>query len=149
MPTTTTAAQQELLSYNPESPDWVAVKILLNEVDEEIAARRSHVLFRLSAWLLALRIFRRIEQRKFILTEPVARDIDYHHAFLSLLLGQGDILLLELKRHEDSEPEAIGIPFADVLAQVEELRYDQISRYGDMTEERRAAILREVFGVEE
>jgi hypothetical protein len=145
----TTASQQELLSYNPESPDWVAVKILLDEVDQEIAARRSHVLFRLSAWIMALRIFRRVEERKFILNSPVPRDLDYHRAFISLLVGQGDVLILELRRHEESDPQAIGISFEDIAAQVEELRYDQLSRYGDMTEERRSSILREVFGAEE
>ncbi len=146
---TASPAQGELLNYNPESPDWVAVKILLDEVEEEIAARRSHLLFRVNAWLLALRIFRRIEERKFILSEPAPRDNEYHKAFTALLYGQGQILLIELKRHEEIDSHHIGVPFEDISAQVEELRYDYESRYGDMTPSRRKDILQEVFGVEE
>ncbi len=142
------AAQQELLNYNPECPDWVAVKILIDEVDEEISARRSHLLFRLNAWLLAIRIFKRIEERKLILCDPAPRDIEYHRAFTSLLLGHGEVLLLELKRHQEIDPENIGVRFEDISAYVDDLRYDQRSRYGDMTEARRDDILREVFGGE-
>lgn len=141
-------SQGELLNYNPESPDWVAVKILIDEVEEEIAARRSHLLFRVNAWLLALRIFRRIEERKLILSEPAARDTEYHRAFTALLWGQGQVLLIELKRHEEIDSHSIGVPFEDISAQVDELRYDYQSRYGDMTPARRQEILREVFGVE-
>ena len=143
-----TAAQGELLSYNPECPDWVAVKILLDEVDEEITARRSHLLYRVTAWMLATRIFKRVEERKLVLTDPAPRDIEYHRAFTSLLLGHGDFLLMELKRHEEIDPENIGVKFADVAAHVEDLRYESVSRYGDMTKARRADILREVFGAE-
>jgi hypothetical protein len=146
---TATPAQGELLNYNPESPDWVAVKILIDEVEEEIAARRSHLLFRVNAWILALRIFRRIEERKFILSEPAPRDSEYHKAFTALLEGQGQVLLIELKRHEEIDSHNIGIPFEDISAQVDELRYDYESRYGDMTPARRSGVLREVFGVEE
>ena len=145
----TSPAQEELLNYNPETPDWVAVKILIEEVDEEIAARRSHLLFRVNAWILALRIFRKIEERKLILSDPVPRDSEYHRAFLSLLFGQGQMLLVELKRHEEIDSQHIGVPFEDIAAEVEELRYDYESRYGDMTAARRKEILREVFGVEE
>jgi hypothetical protein len=142
-------AQGELLNYNPESPDWVAVKILIDEVEEEISARRSHLLFRVNAWILAIRIFRRIEERKLILSEPAPRDTEYHKAFTALLCGQGQVLLIELKRHEEIDSHNIGVPFEDIAAQVDELRYDYESRYGDMTLARRTDILREVFGVEE
>src|SRR5260221_6792226 len=124
----TTAAQGELLNYNPESPDWVAVKILIDEVDQEITARRSHLLYRVTAWLLAIRIFKRVEERKIVLAEPAPRDIEYHRAFTSLLLGHGDFLLLELRKHEEIDPENIGVRFEDVAAHVEELRYDSVSR---------------------
>ena len=143
-----TAAQGELLSYNPESPDWVAVKILIDEVDEEITARRSYLLYRVTAWMLAVRIFRRVEERKLVLAEPAPGDIEYHRAFTSLLLGHGDFLLMELRRHEEIDTVHIGVRFEDVAAHVEDLRYDSISRYGDMTKARRADILREVFGAE-
>jgi hypothetical protein len=144
-----TETQDELLNYNPEMPDWAAVKILIEEVEEEIATRRSHLLFRVNAWLLALRIFRRIEEKKLILSDPVPRDQEYHKAFTAMLLGQGELLLLELKRHQEIDSVNIGVPFEDIAAQVEELRYDDRSRYGGMTPERRNQILREVFGGEE
>lgn len=144
-----TETQDELLNYNPEIPDWAAIKILLEEVEQEIAARRSHLLFCLNAWLLALRIFRRVEEKKFVLSDPVPRDHEYHKAFTAMLLGQGEALLLELRRHHEIDSEHIGVPFEDIAAQVEELRYDDRSRYGGMTEERREEILREVFGGEE
>ena len=44
MPTAPPATQQELLNYNPECPDWVAVKVLGEEVEEEMAARRPEVI---------------------------------------------------------------------------------------------------------
>jgi hypothetical protein len=146
---TSADSQQGFLTYNLESPDWVAVKALLDEVDEGIVARRSHVLFRVNAWLLAVRVFRRVEERRIVLGEPAPRDFEYHRAFASLLIGHGEILLLELKRHEEIEPEHIGVRFEDIAAHVQDLRYDQRSRYGGMTIERRDEILQEVFSVGE
>src|SRR5437667_4640281 len=110
---TISPAQGELLNYNPETPDWVAVKILIDEIEKEITERRSHLLFRVSTWIMALRIFRNVEERRLILSDPAPRDTEYHKAFTSLLFGQGQVLLIELKRHEEIDPHNIGIPFED------------------------------------
>jgi hypothetical protein len=140
-----TNAQQEL-EYKVDERDWTAVKLLVEELEQELAERRSHLLFRITGWYFALKVFRRVESEKLILRPPLARDVEYHKAMLAFLRGCGEVLVLELKKHDGVDPKQIGLSFADFSAMVEELKISERERYGDMTDSRRNEILSDVFG---
>jgi hypothetical protein len=126
--------------------DWTAVKLLVEELEQELAESRSHLLFRITAWCFALKVFKRVEGEKLILRVPQERNIEYHRAMLAFLRGCGEILVLELRKQEGVDLGRIGLSFAEFSAMVEELRISERERYGDMTPARREEILSDVFG---
>jgi len=126
--------------------DWGAVKLLIEELKQELAARRSHLLFRITAWYFALKVFKRVEIDKIVLKEPGERDLKYHKAIIAFLRGCGELLLVDLDSHQEIDPQHIGIGYGDLAAMVEELKISERERYGDMTQSRREEILNDVFG---
>ena len=126
--------------------DWSAVKLLVEELKEELAERRSHLLFRLSGWYFAIKVFKRVEAEKIVIKEPADRDLTYHRAMLAFLRGCGEMLLVELRNHTAIDPNQIGISYGDLAAMVEEFRMSERERYGDMKDVRRVEILNDVFG---
>lgn len=139
-------SEQRELEYKIDARDWSAVKLLVEELNEELIQRRNHLLFRVTGWYFALKVFRRVESEKMVLKQPQERDSNYHRAILAFLKGCGEMLLVELGNHQDIDPSKIGIGFSDMAAMVEELRMSEREWYGDMTESRRAEILNDVFG---
>ena len=101
--------------------DWLQVQLLLQELEKELVERRWVLLRRLSTWLTSVAIFKRIEARKIIAVEGKIshRDMEYHRALLTLLLGLGENLMLELKDHKKVDPANLGLKFEDVVAMVE------------------------------
>ncbi len=126
--------------------DWIPALILQADLEKEMAEKRVHLLRRLATWLSLLAILRRLEQEKMIATEATPRDMKYHRAILSFIVGAGEILLLELESHKTIDPIHIGMPFENVLATMQELRYNLRMWHGDMSDERRTEILQDVFG---
>jgi hypothetical protein len=141
-----TKAPQQEFEYRVDERDWSAVKLLVEELEQELAERRNHLLYRITAWCFALKVFKRAESEKLICRAPTERDLEYHRAMLAFLRGCGEILVLELKKQEDVDPQQIGMNFSDFSAMVEELRISERERYGDMTPSRRGEILNDVFG---
>jgi len=127
--------------------DWVPAMILASELEKEIAERRIHLLRRLSAWYSLIKIFRSVEQEQMLKKDATSRDMEYHRALINFLVGSGELLVLELQNHRSIDPEHIGIPFACVTSQMEELREDSRMWHGGMTETRRKNIMRDVLGV--
>jgi hypothetical protein len=142
----TTPQTQQELEYKVDERDWTAIKLLIEELEQELAERHNHLLYRITAWCFALKIFKRVESEKLICRPPIDRDREYHRAMLAFLRGCGEILVLELKKHDDIDPQKIGMNFADFSAMVEELAISERERYGDMTPSRRDEILNDVFG---
>jgi hypothetical protein len=141
-----TKAPQQEFEYRVDERDWSAVKLLVEELEQELAERRNHLLYRITAWCFALKVFKRVESEKMICRPPIERDMEYHRAMLAFLRGCGEILVLELRKHEDVDPQRIGMNFSDFSAMVGELRISERERYGDMTPSRRDEILSDVFG---
>ncbi len=137
---------QPEFEYQVDERDWSAVKLLVEELEQELAERRNHLLFRITAWYFALRVFKRVESSKMVLKQPIERDIKYHRAITAFLRGCGEVLLVELGTHQDIDPQRVGISYADLAAIVEELRIAEREWYGGMTESRRSEILNDVFG---
>lgn len=134
--------------FSADPKDWVPALILQADLEKELAEKRLHLLRRLSTWLSLIAIFRRLEHEKMIVADPTARDYKYHQAMLSFIVGSGEILVLELESHKQIDPVHIGMPFESVTATLQELRYDLRMWHSDMTEDRRAEILQNVFGIE-
>jgi len=137
---------QREFEYKADERDWSAVKLLVEELKEELAQRRNHLLFRISGWHFTLKVFRRVESEKMVLRAPQERDTKYHKAMLAFLRGCGEMLLLELDAQQKIDPQSVGFTYADMAAVVEELKMRERELYGDMTESRRAEILQNVFG---
>jgi len=140
-----TKSQPEF-DYRVDERDWTAVRLLVEELEQELAQRRSHLLFRITGWYFALRVFKRVENEKIVLKQPSERDSKYHKAVLAFLRGCGDMLLIELSNQQEIDSERIGISYADFAAMIEDLKMTERERYGDMTQSRRAEILKDVFG---
>ena len=136
------------LAYAIEKPDWVALQILTEEIQEEMAQNRHNLLYSLSNWFLALTIFKRFQERQIVLGNPVNRDHEYHRVTLTGMLANGEKLLHELRKHQDVDTKHVGIALPDVEAAVNELRLSHAEWFSDMKPERKSEILREVFGVE-
>ena len=137
---------QAEFEYKVDERDWSAVKLLVEELEQELAEKRNHLLFRITAWCFALKVFKRVESEKMVLRQPLERDSKYHKAIIAFMRGCGEILLVELDTHQEIDPVRVGISFSDLAAMVEELRISEREWYGDMTPERRAEILTDVFG---
>ncbi|MEX2581454.1 MAG: hypothetical protein WD342_20530 [Verrucomicrobiales bacterium] len=147
-------AQSELAldheDHSADPRDWIPVKLLCDELEREMAEKRTHLLQKLTAWMVSLRVFRRVESVRMIDSEArSARDDEYHRALLAFLLGVGELILLDLRRHEQIDPKWIGIGFDDVAAMIKELRSDMMMWHGEMTEARKQTILADVFGIED
>ncbi len=139
---------QPEFDYHIDDRDWSAVKLLVSELQEELAQRRSHLLYRLAAWSFAIKVFKRIEGERIVDGHPSERDFNYHRAMLGFLKGCGELLLHQFKMHQEIDPKTIGIEFENLAATVESLRISERMWYGDMTKARREEILADVFGTE-
>jgi hypothetical protein len=141
-----TTTNQPEFDYKVDERDWSAVKLLVEELEQELAEKRNHLLFRMTAWCFALKVFKRVESEKMVLRDPSERDSKYHRAMIAFMRGCGEILLVELGAHQEIDPVRVGISFPDLAAMVEEMRISEREWYGDMTPERSAEILNDVFG---
>jgi hypothetical protein len=141
-----TGHSQMDLAYAIENPDWVALKILTEEIEDELSQNRHNLLYCLSNWFMAVTIFKRFEERQLVLEEPSQRDREYHRVTMTGLLANGEKLLHELNRHDEVDTAHVGIDLNDVSATVEDLRLSYAEWFSDMKAGRKADILREVFG---
>lgn len=133
-------AQQDF-DFNLEKPDWVALRLLLNGLEEELADRRKHLLRKISDWFLALKLFARFEEIHLVRAEPTDRDREFYRVFLTQLMAQGEKLALDLERAHEVDPQAIGLRAEDVSANLRHLR-DKYARLAfEVSPERREAIL--------
>jgi len=126
------------------SPSWNAVDFM---VDFNTREKRLSLLMEALAWCAAVMFFRRAESDTLYLGKPSELDRRYHKTILAALIAEGERFLTRLKRAGGLPKNSDGLKAADIDATVEELRNTQAQWYGDMTAERRAEILKEVFGV--
>jgi hypothetical protein len=146
MDQTSEAAQMDL-AYSIEKPDWVALKILTEEIQDELSQNRHNLLYCLSNWFMAVTIFKRFEERQMVIAEPTDRDRRYHRVLLTGLLANGEKLLDGLSRHSEVDTKNVGIDLGDVEAAVNEFRLCYAEWFSDAKPERKGAILKEIFGV--
>jgi hypothetical protein len=131
-------------STSLDSPRWNAVDFM---VDFNSREKRLGLLTETFAWVASVAFFRRAESETLYVTEPGEVDRRYHKTILAALLAEGERVLSRLHKAGGLPENLDGIKTEDIDATVEELRYTQAQWYGDMTPERRAQILKEVFDV--
>ncbi|MBE0545164.1 MAG: hypothetical protein IH623_27825 [Verrucomicrobia bacterium] len=141
-----TLISQPDLDFNIEQPDWVALRLLISKIDEEMAQQRKHLLMKVSNWFLAISLFREFEDKRFFLAEPADRDKEHHRAFLTHLMAQGEMLAMELRKHDDIDPKHIGLELTDIEATVQYLRDCHAGWFTDISDANKERILAEVFG---
>ena len=134
------------LAYAIENPDWVALKVLTEEIQDELSQNRDNLLYSLSNWLMSVTIFKRFEERQMIAADPGERDRSYHRVILTGVLANGEKLLHELRRHQEIDPKNVGVEMADVQSTVNDLRLCYAEWFNDMKPERKRTILNQVFG---
>lgn len=132
--------------FTSDPKDWYAVKLVIDEIDEEMRLQREALLMRLAQWLIAHNIFRKVENRKMIRETPGIRDMSYHDTLASSLIGSGKMLVMELRQHSEIDPTHLGVRFEDFLATVTAVERDHAQWHSGQTEERSAQILKDVFG---
>jgi hypothetical protein len=116
-------------------------------VDFPSRAKRLGLLTETLAWIAAVAFFRHTETESHYLAEPTDLDQRYHKSLLAALVAEGERLLTRIFRSGGLPANLDGVKTEDIDAMVEELRNTQAQWYGDMTSERRAQILKEVFDV--
>lgn len=131
--------------FASDPKDWMALRMLLDEIDEEMRMQREALLMRVAQWLVAHSIFRKVEKRKLVMSTPGVRDLEFHDALASSLIGAGKLLVLELREHSEIDPKYIGIRFEDFRATVAGVERDHLLWHSGMTEEREEAILGALF----
>ena len=123
---------------------WSAVDFM---VDFHTRAKRLGLLTETLAWVASVALFRETETQTHYLKSPSKEDRRQHQALLAALIAEGRRLL---RRAHDAGglPENLdGLKTEDLDAMVEELRTTQLQWESDMTPQRRAQILKELFDV--
>jgi hypothetical protein len=139
-------AQPELESLEARQTDWIFVRKLLQDIQEDFARKQRFLLRVAGRWLTALELFRFLEEIVFQDGQASETDRVYHKASLRILHSQGELVLHDLKRHEDIPIDQLGISYDDLSALVAELAYDEAMRYGTTTQERLKDLGAELFG---
>lgn len=116
-------------------------------VDFSRREKRFGVLMEAFGWITTVVFFRQAESETMYLSEPTDVDRRYHRNILASLIGKGENLLTRIHLSGGLPENADGIKAEDIDATLEELRNTEAQWYGDMSEERRALILKEVFDV--
>jgi hypothetical protein len=130
-------AQAELEFRELRATDWLFVKKLLQDLQEEFARKERFLLLITSRWMIALELFRFCEELT-VLQPGNASETDeaYHRGILAILRGLGVLLTNDLKNREEISLDQLNITFADIDAMVQELQYDEAMHYGLATPER-------------
>lgn len=134
--------------FHCDPKDWAHVRLLLEDLEEEMANREQALLHRVSVWRMAVKTVRKQTTLRMVVAEPTPRDLGYHKAALATLGGAGQRLAMEVQ-HSGLDLKPIGISVADVEAMLEELAIQEREWHGDMKEEKRKLMLEEIFGPEE
>lgn len=141
-----TPGQKEFDYLTDHNQDWIALMLVIEEFEEELSLQKNRLLFNLANWLLALGMFQKFEDRKMIDAAPNRRDREYHRAVLTSLLATGERLLLEITKHKEIDPCAIGVKLSELEASVETLRMNYQEWFMDLKPQRKEDIITEVFG---
>src|SRR2546422_11779055 len=100
--------------------EWRWVQELIADVQRQ--EQREAFAQTLGQWDLAVRQFRKVEQRRFVEGSPTEEDLRYHAACLRALLAVGHNLVRHAQRLTDQELAALNVRREEVGACVEEIK---------------------------
>ena len=99
--------------------EWTWVEELIRDVAQE--EERNTFVKNLFEWHLAVRQFRKIEQKRIILGAPTPVDMECHALCLHGLLTMGHGLVLQSQQFKDSALAQFNVRHEEIAAYVEEL----------------------------
>ena len=123
---------------------WSAVDYL---VDFHSRDKRLGLLTETLGWVASVALFRQTESETHYLRPPGCEDRRQHRTILAALIAQGERLLRAIHEAGGLPANLDGIESADIDAIVDELHATRLQWEGDMTPERRAEILKNLFDV--
>lgn len=99
--------------------EWSWVEALIRDVKrEEDGAEFCQTLFQ---WDLAVRQFRRTEQKRLVLASPTPTDLEFHATCLHALLAVGHALMIHSRDFKPEDLAAFKIKHEEVEAYVQDL----------------------------
>jgi hypothetical protein len=146
VPESVAATLQPDLDFNLENPDWVALRLVLRKIDEELADNRKHLFRKVANWFMGLELFREFEVNREDASPLAGRDLEFYRTALTTLMAQGENLVIGLRGHSETDREIVGFSVQDVVSNVDFLRLKYSSRFMEIGDVRRQAILQEVLG---
>ena len=124
--------------------EWDWVRSLIADVERE--SERDAFVGSLIRWDMAVKQFRKMEQKRMLLQAPTEVDVLCHKVCLHALLTLGNALLIDVRKFSEAELKCFRVRKEDVTAYVQEL--EQTFRewhHGFGTEEIRA-VQQSIFG---
>jgi hypothetical protein len=124
--------------------EWRWVQELIAEVHRP--ERRVAFAQTIGQWDLAIRQFRKVEQRQFLEGAPTEEDLRYHGMCLQALLAIGNNLVLQAQRFNADELAALNVRRSEIAACVEELEQSVREWHHDFAAEEIKAAQERIFG---
>jgi len=110
----------------------------------EVMARQHPLVARVVSWFNFCRVCQDLEEQLLLAASPSPEDKELHAVLLSSAIATGEALLLECGDAESLRP--LGITAEAMRAKIESLRITFDQWHTELTPQRQAAVLREVFG---
>lgn len=140
------AASTKIDEDNITREEWAWVEDLIKDVAQE---EESDVFVqKLFQWDLAVKQFRKIENKRMILGSPRPIDLQFHALCLHGLLTIGRALLIEAKRFNADDLVKFQVKHEDIEAYVEELEQSLREWHHGFTEKELTRVREAVFGGE-
>jgi transcription termination factor NusB len=124
--------------------EWVWVRGLIEDVARDDA--RIRFVQALFQWDLAVKQFRKVEQKRIIHGAPTAVDFHFQALCLHALLAIGRALILESKRFDPADLERLQIKNEEIESYVEELEQSLREHHHGFRADELDRVRRKVFG---
>lgn len=129
----------------PISPqEWEWVKGLIQEVQRQ--EERESFAKQLFQWDLAVKEFRKLENKRFVLSEPNQIDLQFHAVCLHAMLAIGHSLIIQSNGFEKSELAQFGVTHEQIAAYVEELKQSYREWHHGFTDTEITEATNKIFG---
>jgi len=109
-----------MITHDSISPqEWEWVKGLIDEVQRQ--EQRENFAQQLFQWDLAVKEFRKLEHKRFVLAEPDETDFRFHAMCLNAMLAIGHSLILQSRAFEKTELAQFNVTHQQIIAYVDDL----------------------------
>ncbi len=140
MPTVDTHASA--VEFSPSEWDWV--QSLIHDIEK--SEKREEFAKFLFQWDLAVKEFRKMEQKRLLLQEPTETDLRHHAICLHMLLAMGHFLVSLAEDFSESDLAKFDMRHAQIKAYVEELEENFREWHHGFTEAEMTQLQSAIFG---